>query len=99
MNQQPVFIFAKWQVQQNQLNTVLNLLTQVSKKSIEEDGNLFYQIHQSTSEENTLMLYEAYKDESALSDHRNSEHFKQIVLTQIVPLLENREVVVAHKLF
>jgi autoinducer 2-degrading protein len=99
MDQQPVYIFAKWQMKEGQSNTVLDLLAEVSKKSKEEEGNLFYQIHQSSSEVNTLMLYEAYKDEAALTDHRNSEHFQQIVIAHIVPLLENREVVVANLLF
>ena len=99
MDQQPVYIFAKWQIKEGKLSAVLDLLTEVSIKSKEEKGNLFYQINQSTSDKNTLMLYEAYKDESALADHRNSEHFQTLVIGQIVPLLENREVVVANQLF
>ena len=99
MDQKPVYIFAKWQIKENQLSEVLNLLAEVSQKSKEEEGNLFYQIHQSNSDLNTLMLFEAYKNESALATHRNSEHFQTLVIGKIVPLLENREVVVANQLF
>ena len=99
MDQKPVYIFAKWQIKENQLSEVLNLLAEVSQKSKEEEGNLFYQIHQSNSDLNTLMLFEAYKNESALAAHRNSEHFQTLVIGKIVPLLENREVVVANQLF
>lgn len=31
--------------------------------------------------------------------HRNSEYFQTLVIGNIVPLLENREVVVANQLF
>jgi (4S)-4-hydroxy-5-phosphonooxypentane-2,3-dione isomerase len=92
---EPVYVFAKWQVKGEHLATVLSLLPQVAKKSREEKGNLFYKIHQSTSDANTLMLYEGYADEAAAQEHRNTEHFQEIVLTKIIPLLGNREVVVS----
>jgi autoinducer 2-degrading protein len=98
MNQEPIYLFAKWQVKEDQIETVLNLLPEIVKKSTAEEGNITYKIHRGTSETNTLMLYEAYKDESALAEHRNSEHFQTIVIGQIVPLLENREVFLATQL-
>lgn len=98
MDQQPIYVFAKWQVKEGQTDTVLNLLTAVVKKSTEEEGNLFYKVHQSNSETNTLILFEGYKDEAALAVHRNSEHFQTIVVGQIVPLLENREVILTTQL-
>jgi (4S)-4-hydroxy-5-phosphonooxypentane-2,3-dione isomerase len=91
---EPVYVFAKWQVKREHLATVLLLLPQVAKKSREEKGNLFYKLHQSTSDATTLMLYEGYTDEAAAQEHRNTEHFQEIVLKQIIPLLESREVIV-----
>jgi len=98
MSQKPIHAFAKWQVKEGQLDTVLNLLTDVVKKSSQEKGNLFYKVHQSNSEANTLILFEGYKDEAALAEHRNSEHFQTVVVGQIVPLLEAREVIVTTQL-
>jgi quinol monooxygenase YgiN len=98
MNQPPIYVFAKWQVKEDQLATVLSLLTDVAEKSNEEKGNLFYKIHQSNSNPNTLILFESYTDDSALEQHRNSEHFQNIVIGQIVPRLENREVVLVSEL-
>jgi len=98
MSQKPIHAFAKWQVKEGQLDTVLNLLTDVVKKSSQEKGNLFYKVHQSNSEANTLILFEGYKDEAALAEHRNSEHFQTVVVGQIVPLLEAREVIVTTPL-
>lgn len=91
-------VFAKWQVKEGQLNAVLELMKQVAEKSREEEGNLFYKIHQSTQDENTLLLYEGYVDEAAVEVHRNSGYFQQLVIGQIVPMLENREVIVATEI-
>ena len=89
----PVYVFAKWQVKQGNLTTVLSLLEQAAQKSRSEKGNLFYKLHQSTSDANTILLYEGYTDEAAAEEHRNSDHFQEIVIKSIVPLLENREII------
>ena len=98
MNQNPVYTFAKWQVKEDQLDSVLKLLTEVAEPSRKEEGNLFYKIHQSKSDANTLILFEGYANETALEEHRNSEHFKTLVLGKIIPMLENREVIIASEL-
>ncbi|WP_409014223.1 MULTISPECIES: putative quinol monooxygenase [unclassified Arcicella] len=59
---------------------------------------MFYKVHQSQTDTNTLQFSEAYKDESALNDHRNSAHFQSIVVNKIVPLLANREVYSTHQI-
>jgi len=98
MSKQPIHVFAKWQVKEGQLSIVLNLLREVAKKSIQEEGNLFYNINQSNSDVNTLLLFEGYTDEQAVAEHRNSEHFQTLVIGQIVPLLVEREVILATQL-
>lgn len=94
MDAQPIYVFAKWQVREGELTNVLSLLAEATQKSQAEPGNLFYKVHQSTTDAHTLVLFEGYADESAVNAHRNSAHFQSIVVGQIVPLLDNREVVV-----
>ncbi|EDM35939.1 hypothetical protein PBAL39_23067 [Pedobacter sp. BAL39] len=91
MNTQPIHVFAKWQVKPAHLETVLGLLPEVVHQSTSEKGNLFYQIHQDNADPNVLILFEGYTDETALQDHRDSHYFQNIVIAQIVPLLEKRE--------
>ncbi len=98
MSQQPVYVFAKWRVKEGNVDTVLHLLTEAAKKSTAEEGNLFYNIHQSNTDVNTLVLSEAYKDEAALAAHRESVHFQTLVVGRIVPLLEEREVILTSRL-
>lgn len=94
----PVYTFAKWRVKEGRLVAVLDLLLDLTAKSTAEEGNLLYQIHQSISDANTLILFEGYQDEAALAAHRNSEHFQTLVIGRIIPLLEDREIVVATRL-
>ena len=98
MEQKPVYAFAKWQVKEGKLDHVLELLAEVAKKSTEEKGNLFYKVHQSNSDANTLILFEGYTDQSAVDEHRNSAHFQNLVIGNIIPNLENREVILALEL-
>mgnify|MGYP000132327519 CR=1 FL=1 len=96
---QPVFIFAKWQVKNGELQTVLGLIPSLIENSKSEDGNLFYNIYQDNSEPNTLILHESYRDMASVEFHKNSTHYQEIAATQIIPLLENREVILASELF
>lgn len=97
-NQNPVHVFATWKVKEGQIENVLHLLKAVHDESIKEEGNLFYKIHQSNSDKNTLVLFEGYTNEGAVAEHRNSAHFQDLVLGKIVPLLDNREIVLATDL-
>lgn len=99
MDQNNVFVHAKWQVKEGKLDAVLQLMKEAGEKSTQEEGNLFYKLHKSQEDQNTIVLYEGYVDADAVETHRNSEHFKNIVLEQVVPLLENREVILMNLLF
>ena len=98
MKQQSIYTFATWQVKKEYLQNVLMLLPELVQRSMGEEGNLLYKIYQSHSDTNTLILVEGYKDEAALDKHRVSDHFKNLVINQIVPLLEKREILITHEL-
>jgi (4S)-4-hydroxy-5-phosphonooxypentane-2,3-dione isomerase len=92
-NQTVIHVFATWKIKDGQIEHVLNLLKTVQDLSVKESGNLFYKVHQSNTDANELVLYEGYINEVAVIEHRNSKHFQDLVLAQIVPLLEKREIV------
>ncbi|MFT3680809.1 MAG: putative quinol monooxygenase [Ferruginibacter sp.] len=98
MSTKPVYTFAKWQVKEGHLETVLKLLAEVAAATRKEKGNLFYKIHQGNTDANTLLLYEGYIDTAAVEEHRNADYFQKIVVGGIVPNLESREVVLASEL-
>lgn len=95
---EPIYTFAQWKIKEGQLQTVLGLLPELVEKTIQEEGNLLYKVYQSNADTNTLILWESYKDSASVEAHRDSAHFKEIVVEQIVPLLEKREVVLTSEL-
>lgn len=98
MNSKTIITFAKWQVKQGNLETVVSLLKEAVAKNSAEEGNLKYEVYQGNDNENILMLFEEYKNQEALEFHRNSAHFQDVVVGKIVPLLENREVLISSLL-
>jgi quinol monooxygenase YgiN len=93
MEEQKVFYIAKWQIQPGQEETVRQALTQLVTHSRTEPGCLYYQPHVSASQPDLIYLYEAYASLAAAQAHRATDHFQQLVLGTIVPLLSAREVV------
>ena len=98
MDGKPVYTFAKWRVKDGELAAVLGQLAELKAKSTAEEGSLLYEVHQSNSDANTLILFEGYKDDSALTKHRQSEHYQTLVTRKIIPLLEDRDIVVTTQL-
>jgi quinol monooxygenase YgiN len=96
--QQIIHVFATWKVREGQVEKVLDLLKAVRAESIKETGNLFYNIHQSISEPNILVLSEGYTSEETVKEHRNTPYFLDLILGQIVPLLDNREIILTYPL-
>lgn len=97
MSEQTVFTFAKWSVKKGEADNVLRLLAEVAVETANEKGNLSYHAHVNISDPDTILLMESYVDQQAVEAHRASEHFQKIVLAQIVPLLESREVILAKR--
>ncbi|MBO9567168.1 MAG: antibiotic biosynthesis monooxygenase [Niastella sp.] len=91
----PIHVFARWKVKEGNMPVVVELLKVVHTRTRQEKGNLFYKIHQSQADANTLILFEGYENEAAQKAHVNAEHFIKVVVEQIVPLLEEREVTLA----
>jgi quinol monooxygenase YgiN len=96
--EKPIYVFATWKVKEGNTEAVLDILRSVREESRKENGNLFYNIYQSNTDVNTLILSEGYADEAAINEHRNSAHYQELVAGKIVPLLENRQVVLTTQL-
>lgn len=92
-------LIVKWKIKESETADILNLLPELAAKTRNEKGNISYHIYQSADNANELFLHERYADADALEIHKNSEHYQQIVLGQIIPNLEIREVTMLKKLF
>ena len=93
MEDNKVFFMVKWQIQPGQKEAVSQALEQLVAHSRTEPGCLYYQPHVSTAQPDLVYIYEVYASVAAATAHRETEHFQQLVLGIIVPLLSFREVV------
>ncbi len=50
-----------------------------------------YQISRSIDDADRLILYELYADQAALDFHAQTQHFKDIVQGEVIPMLLSRE--------
>jgi autoinducer 2-degrading protein len=99
MEEQKVFYMVKWQIQPGHETVVREALTQLVERSRSEPGCLYYQPHASVAQPDVVYLYEVYASPAAALAHRATDHFQQLVLETIVPLLHAREVVEVSPLF
>ena len=79
-----------WIAKEGEEDRVGQLLEEITPLVRAEPGCLMYIAHRSAEDPRTFFIYEQYDDEAAFLAHRETEHFKELVLGEAVPLLENR---------
>jgi quinol monooxygenase YgiN len=85
-------VIARYTLAPGNEDEVLALLPQLAEASRAEPGNLAYEVYRGIEDPKTVILLERYADRGAFAAHRESQHFKELALGQIVPLLESRHV-------
>jgi autoinducer 2-degrading protein len=86
-------VAAEWRAQAGQEKRVAQLLLKIAAAVEQlEPGNLQYTAHQDPVEPGHFFLYEQYINKAAFETHRQSAHYQEIVINQIVPLLAERKV-------
>ncbi len=88
----PHVVVAYWRPRDGQTEKVEAILRELAKEIRREPGNLQFTVNRSRDNPNEFLLYEQYKSEQAFLDHRQTPHFKALVLEGAVPLLERREI-------
>jgi quinol monooxygenase YgiN len=73
-------------------DTVFPLLAELITAARTESGNLAFDAFRSIENPLTYVLLERYTSREAFAEHRETPHFKDIMLGQILPLLANREI-------
>lgn len=93
METQNIIVIARWKVQPQHLQKVVEKLHELAVLSKREPGNITYNTYRAVDDAHTIWLYEIYQDEEAVQAHRASTHFQELALGTIVPLLAEREVI------
>ena len=69
---------------------VFPLVAELIAAARTEPGNLAFDAYRSVEEPRSYVLLERYASRDAFAAHRESPHFKDIVLDRLTPLLEHR---------
>ena len=85
-------VVARWRPRDGQVDKIEAILRELARQIRREPGNLQFIVNRSRDDPNEFLLYEQYVSEQAFLDHRQTPHFKTLVLEQAVPLLERREI-------
>ncbi|MGD9711064.1 MAG: putative quinol monooxygenase [Thermomicrobiales bacterium] len=72
-------------------DTVAGLLAEMIPHALAEPGCHGYAVNRMVDDPSVFLLYEQYTDEAAFAVHRETEPFKRIILSQVVPLLADRQ--------
>ncbi|MFN6498058.1 MAG: putative quinol monooxygenase [Nostoc sp. DedQUE01] len=91
-------VIVKWKLKESEVSRILKMLPELAEKTRNEEGNISYTIYQSESDPRELILHEHYVDDNAAETHKQSQHYKRIVVNEIIPHLEVREVILVKKL-
>ncbi len=91
-------IIAKWKIKESEAGRILKMLPELAEQSRSEKGNIFYTIYQSEANPSELVLHELYADADAVEAHKKSDHYQNIVVKEIIPHLDRREVLFVKKL-
>ena len=93
---EPIVVVARWQVADERVAEVLDLVKGLREHSLTEPGCLGYEAFRSVDDASAVLLVERYRDQAAIDAHRNSIHYQQLVVGRIVPLLLSRQVELLH---
>jgi quinol monooxygenase YgiN len=87
-----IVVVARWQIAQERVTEVLELVAALRRESLSEEGCLGYDVFRSTDDPGSVLLLERYRDSTAIDAHRNSPHYRELVVERIIPMLAGRQV-------
>ncbi len=67
------------------------LIPPLVEASSAEPGVLQYVAHRDPENPRVFLMYEQYADAAAHGEHGQTDHFKEIALGELFPLMESRE--------
>lgn len=85
-------VIARYTISGGNEDEVLALLPRLAEASRAEPGNVSFVAYRRLDDDRQVVLLERYASRDAFAAHRESPHFKDLVLGQIVPLLDSRVV-------
>jgi quinol monooxygenase YgiN len=66
------------------------LIRRLGEASRQEPGVVHYIAHRDPEDPRVFLMYEQYRDKAAFEAHGATDHFKEIALGELFPLMEER---------
>jgi quinol monooxygenase YgiN len=85
-------VIARYTISAGKEEEVLALLPKITEAARTEPGNVSFVAYRQLDDDREVVLLERYVSREAFAAHRETPHFKDLVLGQIVPLLDSRVV-------
>ncbi|MFJ4846611.1 MULTISPECIES: putative quinol monooxygenase [unclassified Streptomyces] len=85
-------VIARYTVSEGHEDEVFALLPALAEASRAEPGNISFEVFHALGDARDVVLLERYDSPRAFAAHRDSLHFKDLVLRRIAPLLVSRVV-------
>ncbi|MGW1027973.1 putative quinol monooxygenase [Streptomyces sp. NPDC002577] len=79
-------------------DTVRAALLKMREHTRTEPGNLAYEVHAEEGRPGGFVLYEQYKDRAGFDAHAAADHFDELIVRTVRPLLTERTVTFAEVL-
>jgi quinol monooxygenase YgiN len=83
---------ARYTISAGKQDEVLPLLDELVQASRSEPGNLSFVAYRQLDDDRNIVLLERYASRDAFNAHRETSHFKELVVDQIIPRLDSRVV-------
>ncbi len=88
-----IVLLAQYQAKKGKGFEIVELLREMAPLvKAHEPGCWLYQISIEQENPDSILIYEHYEDQAAIDAHRETAHFKEIIIEKIVPLIAKREV-------
>ncbi|MGH3671546.1 MAG: putative quinol monooxygenase [Pseudonocardiaceae bacterium] len=85
-------VIARYTISAGKQDEVLELLSTLAEASRNEPGNVAFVIYRQFDDDRKIVLLERYTSRDAFAAHRETLHFDDLVLKQLIPLLDSREI-------
>jgi len=84
-------LVARLTAREGEQDRAAELIGRLADASSAEPGNVHYIPHRDPEDPRVFLMYEQYRDKAAFEEHGQTEHFKELALGELFPLLEGRE--------
>jgi quinol monooxygenase YgiN len=91
-------VIASYRCEPADEDAVRAALLKVREHTRAEPGNLVYEVHAEADRPGSFVLYEQYTDRAGFDAHKAADHFTELIVETVWPLLTERTVAFAEVL-